>query len=160
MRRKDPSFPKEREAQARKRALATLARMRRTKMTLTVAARQENVDPRTVKKYFGPELSRPGGGGVIRVSKTDRRSRQMLVPTSRGNARTTVRGSEEASLLGRYMSAVGQFVDSGDTDQLDEFKGQSVGGHRLITDPETLTVLAQAGALQLDEIYAMPESFS
>jgi len=58
------------------------------------------------------------------------------------------------------MSAVGKYLRTGDTDALDVFEGQSIAGHRLITDPDTLSSLAQAGALQLDEIYALPESLS
>ena len=49
---------------------------------------------------------------------------------------------------------------TGDTDALEEFEGQSIAGHRLITDPVTLSGLARAGALQLDDIYAVPESSS
>jgi hypothetical protein len=84
----------------------------------------------------------------------------MLVPTAGGPARATIRGSEEASQLGRYMSAVGWYLRTGDTDALLEFEGQSIGGHRLITDPSTLNHLAEAGSLQLDSIYALPESSS
>ena len=58
------------------------------------------------------------------------------------------------------MSAVGQYLRTGKTEALHEFEGQSIAGHPLITDPDTLSSLAQAGALQLDEIYALPESSS
>jgi len=58
------------------------------------------------------------------------------------------------------MSAVGYFLRTGNAKRLKEFEGRSIAGHLLITDPETLTSLAQAGALQLDEIYAVPESSS
>jgi hypothetical protein len=84
----------------------------------------------------------------------------MLVPTTVGNAPIVVRGSKQASLLGRYMAAVGEYLRTGNTNVLNEFEGQSVGGQALITDPDTLSVLAQAGALTLDEIYALPESSS
>ena len=58
------------------------------------------------------------------------------------------------------MSAVGKYLRTGDSDVLDEFEGQSIAGHPLITDPDVLNSLAQAGALQLDSIYALPESSS
>jgi hypothetical protein len=90
--------------------------------------------------------------------KADRRRRKMLVPTKRGAKPVVVRGSRKASQLGRYMSAVGNFLRSGDTDALDEFEGLSIGGRKLITDPGILTSLAEAGALQLEEIYATPET--
>jgi lambda repressor-like predicted transcriptional regulator len=137
------------------RALHVLARMRRTGLTLTAAAREEHIDPRTVRKYLGPELRRRA-----RPSKTDRRRRDMLIPTALGTSPVTVRGSKQASLLGRYMSAVGKYLRTGEVGALAEFQGQSIGGHALITDPDTLSVVAQAGALTLDEIYAPPESSS
>ena len=79
----------------------------------------------------------------------------MLIPTSLGNSPEAVRGSKQASQLGRYMSAVSKYLRTGDVDGLAEFEGQSVAGHALITDPDILSSLAQAGALTLDEIYAV-----
>lgn len=93
-------------------------------------------------------------------NKADRRLRKMLLPTPRGTTPVIIRGSKQASKLGRYMSAVGQYLDNGRTDALKEFEGQSIGGHRLITDLTTLKYLAEFGALQLDSIYAPPESSS
>ena len=84
----------------------------------------------------------------------------MLIPTTIGNAPATVRGSKQASQLGRYMSAVGKYLRTGDVDGLAEFEGQSISGHVLITDADLLSSLAQAGALTLDEIYAVPEASS
>jgi hypothetical protein len=56
------------------------------------------------------------------------------------------------------MAAVGKFLRTGETEDLDEFEGQSIAGHRLITDPHELTELAEAGTLQLDSIYAVESS--
>lgn len=141
------------------KALHVLARKRRTGETLTAAAREEHIDARTVRKYLGIEL-RGFVAGRTRPTSADRRRRRMLVPTPRGPAPVTIHGSNQASQLGRYMSAVGKFLRTGDTDALDEFEGQSIAGHPLITDPDTLSSLAQGGALQLDAIYALPESSS
>ena len=141
------------------RALRALARMRRTGEPLTAAAREARIDPRTVKKYLAPEL-RGLADGRTQASRTDRRRRTMLVPTEQGTAPVVIRGSEQASLLGRYMSAVGKYLRTGDTEGLVEFEGQSIGEYTLVTDPEVLTTLAQAGSLELDSIYALPESSS
>jgi hypothetical protein len=141
------------------KALRVLARMRRTGETLTLAAREERIDPRTVRKHIGAELKGKEEGRAL-PTKTDRRRRNMLIPTSQGTEPVKIRGSEDASRLGRYMWAVGQYLKTGDTDALQEFDGQSIAGHRLITDPSTLNHLAEAGSLQLDSIYAPPESSS
>ncbi len=146
-------------AETHNRALHVLARMRRTGYSLTAASREEHIDPRTVRKYVGAELKKLSKGQT-QATKSDRRKRNMLIPTSLGPTPIVVHGSKQASQLGRYMSAVGKYLHTGDTDALEEFEGQSIAGHALITDPETLSVLAQAGALQLDEIYALPESSS
>jgi hypothetical protein len=82
----------------------------------------------------------------------------MLIPTTIGNAAVTVRGSKLASQLGKYMSAVGKYLRTGDAETLGRFEGKSIAGHALITDPDLLSSLAQAGALTLDEIYASPEA--
>lgn len=93
-------------------------------------------------------------------NKVDRRHRNMLIPTPHGTTPAVIRGSRQASQLGRYMSAVGQYLKTGNADALQEFEGHSIGGHRLITDPTTLNYLAESGSLQLDSIYALPESSS
>lgn len=137
------------------RAFHVLARMRRTGSSLTAAAWEEHIDPRTVRKYLRSELRDRG-----RPTKADRRSRPMLIPTSLGNAPVTVRGSRQSSELGKYMSAVGKYLRTGDAEGLAQFEGKSIAGHVLITDPDLLSSLAQAGALTLDEIYAVPEASS
>jgi hypothetical protein len=58
------------------------------------------------------------------------------------------------------MSAVSKYLRTGDVNGLAEFEGQSVADHVLITDPDLLSSLARAGALTLDEIYAVPEASS
>jgi hypothetical protein len=128
--------------------------------TPTAAARAEHIDLRTVKKNLGAEFWTLLREKHTRRTKPDRLDRAMRLPTARGISPVVVHGSNKASLLGRYMSAVGHYLRTGDTNGLNEFEGQSISGHRLITDPETLSSLAQAGALTLDEIYAMPESSS
>ncbi len=87
-------------------------------------------------------------------------TRRMLVPTTAGQVPVSIRGSKEASRVGRYMAAVGKYLRTGDTEPLAEFAGQSIAGHSLITDPDTLNSLAEAGTLQLDSIYALSESSS
>lgn len=145
----------------RRRVRRVARRMLKTGQPLTPAARAEHTDPRTVRGYLGAsELKRLIRKAKKRPSKFSRRRRRMLVPTTLGTTAITVRGSKQASLLGRYMSAVGYYLRTGGTKALAEFKGASIGGHGFITDPETLNILAEAGSLQLERIYALPESSS
>jgi hypothetical protein len=114
------------------RALHVLARMRRTGDSLTAAAREEHIDPRTVRKLLSADLKELAGGRT-KPTRADRRRRNMLIPTLRGMKPNTLRGSEEASQLGRYMSALGKYLKTGSTDALRKFEGQSIGGHRLLS---------------------------
>jgi hypothetical protein len=147
-------------AKAYGRALRVLARMRRTEAPLTAAAHQEHVDPRTVRKYLRADLKRIKKDGQTRPTKSDRRRRNMLIPTALGTSPAVVKGSRQATLLGRYMSVVGKYLRTGDTTGLSEFEGKSISGHTLLTDPSALSSLAEAGALQLEGIYSLPESAS
>lgn len=142
-----------RQRKTYERALHVLAKMRRTGATLTAAAKEEHIDPRTVRKYLKTELRGRG-----KPTKADRRKRRMRVPTAIGNVPETIRGSKQASQLGKYMSAVGKYLRTGDAAALADFEGKSIAGHVLITDLDILSSLAQAGALTLDEIYATPEA--
>ena len=74
------------------RALHVLARMRRAGETLTAAAREEHIDPRTVRNYLGSEL-RMGSGSKrkVRPTKADWRHRDMLIPTALGATPIAVR---------------------------------------------------------------------
>jgi hypothetical protein len=141
------------------KALRVLGNMRRTGKPLSAAAREQHMDARTVRKYLGTEL-KARGQGRAHPTKSDKRLRKMLVPTALGVSPVKVRGSKQASLLGKYMSAVGKYLRSGDIEALKEFEGKAISGNSLITDPQVLTALAQAGSLELDRIYALPGAAS
>jgi hypothetical protein len=145
---------KSQSEKARQRAILVLRRMRKTGASLASASRDEHIDPRTVRRYVGNELKQSSAGRPYRAAKHDRLSRNMLSPTEFGMEPITVRGSREASQLGKYLSAVGEYLRTGTSKALQKFKGKKIGGQALITDLELLRTLAQAGALQLEDIYA------
>lgn len=77
------------------------------------------------------------------------RSRQIVV---------TVGDFPSASLIGRYMSAVGNFRKSNDISLLQPFVGQSVTDisgkkHPFETNPNTLYRLASAGGETFEQVY-------
>jgi hypothetical protein len=66
--------------------------------------------------------------------------------------------SKSASLIGRYMSAVRQFLSTNDPKFLAEFKGQSVKDvrgkiYKFETDPNVLYRLSSAGGEPFEEMY-------
>lgn len=56
--------------------------------------------------------------------------------------------------LDTYLSAVGEYLRTGNSTALGKFKGKKISNQKLITDLAMLRTLAQAGALQLEDIYA------
>jgi hypothetical protein len=83
--------------------------------------------------------------------------RKMPIFSGGRQLAVTVR-SNSASLIGRYMLAVRQFLRSNDPKFLDEFKGRSVKdvrgkAHPFETDPNTLYRLSSAGNEPFEDIY-------
>jgi hypothetical protein len=95
------------------------------------------------------------GKGVWTVVR--RLPRKMPI-FSDGRQLTTVVNSKTASVIARYMSAVGKFLKSNDPKSLAEFKGVSVKDasgkvHPFETDPNTLYRLSSAGGEPFEEMY-------
>ncbi len=147
----------EREAQARERALAALALMRREGLTLTATARRELVDPRTVRRYAMSALRRDTPRSHYRAAAYDRIPRTLQVLTRGGTVPITVRDSRTASKIAGHMNAVKIYVTSGDTSALARFKGKSFQSsgviHPFITDPSVLDRLADSGNLPVNSLY-------
>jgi hypothetical protein len=62
---------------------------------------------------------------------------------------------EQASLAGSYWSyGYGGFLETGDTDRLDRFRGMSVGGYPLVTDADLIEDFYYAhGHVDFQEYY-------
>ncbi len=156
MRRRNTIPRTVREAQARERALATLALMRREGLALKVAAKAEHTSPRTVRRYVGSALRQRGLGERYRPTTHDRIPRALQIVTPRRTVPVTVRDSRTASRIGEYMNAVRMYVN-GDSSALDRFKGKTfqAGGktYPFITNPSQLDRLADAGDLAIEGLY-------
>ena len=70
-----------------------------------------------------------------------------------GYVPVTVRSSKQAQLASEHLIAVGRFLRTGDTEWLKPFIGKHVGGVELLTDPDRLRELADAGLVKLDALY-------
>jgi len=147
----------ERQAQARERALAVLALMRREKLSLRRAAQFEETDPRTVRRYVRSALQQASPRGRYRPTAYDRIARMLNVLTPTGPVAVIVRDSRTASRIGEYMNAVRTYVNTGDSSALDRFKGKTfqAGGktYTFITDSATLDRLGDARALATEGLY-------
>lgn len=148
----------QRERETRQRTIAALSRMRREKLSLAQACRLEHIKPSTFLRYAGKAVRQDKPGGRYRAAASDRLKRDLLIPTALGQVSVSVSGSKVATEIAKYQNAVARYLRKGDASELRRFKGKTVrvGGRRveLITDPTTLSALAQAGVLQFDQLYA------
>src|SRR5437870_860837 len=77
---------------ARDRALHALADVRRHGVSLSHAARDNDVTLRTVKRYVGAALLQNRPGERIRATKSDRLTRYLQIPTPDGPKEIKVKG--------------------------------------------------------------------
>ena len=147
-----------RQAETRNRAVQVLSRMRRDHLSLAEACRQEHIKPATVHRHVGRAIERDRPGGRYRASKSDRLRRDLQLPTALGPIPVPIRGSKKATQVSKYLNAVSRYLRHGDAGPLKRFQGMKVGPRgqqiELVTDPMTLSSLAHAGALHMDQLYA------
>jgi len=129
--------------------------MRREKISLAKAAKLEHIKQSTFLRYAGTAVYRSGPGKPWRATKSDRLSAKMTVLTLQGPVFEVVRGSVERTRLGLYDIALRKFRagEDGAVEELKKFEGQTVAGHVLITEPNLLIQLEEAGQLDFDELY-------
>jgi hypothetical protein len=148
----------EREANARERALAVLANMRRKHVSLATASRLEHIKPTTVRRYVGSAVRQDKPGGRFRATKGDRFRRDLQIPSENGPITVPIYGSKNGENISKYLNAVAHYLRTGDQARLRPFKGKAlkVGGKRikLLTDPRALLRLAEADLLHFDQLYA------
>jgi hypothetical protein len=138
-----------------------LSRLRGRKEPLSTIVQEFGTTVRTVVKNH-PEYFQKVRGRWVAAQGADRLPRPMQLLDDKGRRPGVVRGSKAASLLGRYNSALSKFLSGtdrygGDESLLLPFRGKRVGGVELLTDPEKLFELAQAGELSFgDDLYSAP----
>jgi hypothetical protein len=154
MRRNSKLPQNKRQAQARERALRALSAMRRG-ASISRAARENGVTPRTIKRYAGGALVQDRPGGRIRTTKSDRLLRYLQIPGPNGPIEISVQGSKAASEVARYKAAVNRFL-GGDRNALAEWRGRKIAGVELITTGHILVDQADKGLLP----YALYRSLS
>jgi len=143
-----------------KRSAHVVSDMRRRHISLRQASAENHIDPRTVRGQVGSTLrKRPNGQYAARP--TDRLLRVLIIPDEQGNGISEIatRDSRQASKLSRYWQAVEEYRDTGDTSALRQFTGKYIidaNGRRvvLLTDTAALDLLADAGALSFESLYA------
>jgi excisionase family DNA binding protein len=144
-----------RQSVSHRKARAALGAMRRLGLSLNKAAKQEHIKPQTVLRHVGKALYRNGPGKPWKATKNDRLPEKVMVLTKQGPILTVVRSSIERTRLSRYYVVLRKWraAEDGAAEELLEFEGLKVAGHVLITDPDTLIRLEEAGQLDFDAFY-------
>jgi hypothetical protein len=138
-------------------ALHALSLMRAKGISLSKAAKEFQVSPRTVLKVAAGAMVKQTNGRY-RASPFDRLRRRMWFIVENGQVAVEVRSSKTASLIARHADAVQQFLQHrAGPEILDEFRGKSVkvGKERyeFVTDPYVLKRWGNAGP-GYEDIYA------
>ena len=134
-----------RENEQRITAARVVAAQRRDpELSLRDAAAHEGLRPATVLRYFG-RWYQPDPTGSLRPLPVDREPFLMNVYSTRGIVEVEVPDSDSRTLIGHHTSAVWRYRDTGDTAQLDAFRGLRVAGVRLETNPDRLLRLLMTG---------------
>jgi hypothetical protein len=151
MRRRNAIPRNAQQAQARERALATLALMRREDVPFGKAAKAYGTTPKTVYRYVGSALLQAGHRKRYRATPFDRFARIMNVISPEGSQTRTIRDSRTASRIAAHSNAVKQYLGGRDVSVLKPFIGKSfrVSGMtiRFVTDPTILEHLGDADEL-------------
>lgn len=144
-------LPHERETYEHK---LELVRLLREKIPPRKAEKLAHSKIANSQKYLGSTIRRNRRGKII-VTPADRLYRRMTVISPDGTVTVEVRGSRAASLIGRHHNAVQDFIATRDPAVLRDFRGKSVGGHELATDPTLLRRLGREGELDFPDVYEL-----
>jgi hypothetical protein len=128
------------EQLARERALEVLSEARRSSRSLSRLSREHNISAKAVLKATNGFKKIKGRW---KANKTDRISRIMAINEDGKEVYIEVTNSRYASIIGRYQSAVKEYLNTGKTEVLAEFEGMKVKDssgkwHTLETNPDAI----------------------
>lgn len=155
----DQFFTKSEEFQDRwNRATHVLSKMRADGVSLRQAAREFEIDPRTVVRWGGSGL-RKRANGLYAAKASDRLLRVLVIPAKEGLREVAVRDSRAASEIAKYSDAVQRYLQKGDRSAIRGFRRKRItdaDGARvpLVTDLDELDRLGSAGVLSFESLYA------
>jgi len=95
--------------------------------------------------------SRAHGGSRYKGER--RYSANLNILSFDGYVPVLVHSFKKAQLASQHLNAVGRFLRTDDVGLLKPFDGKRVGGVELLTDPDRLHILADAGLVKLDGLY-------
>lgn len=125
-------------------------------MTLAEAAREAGVSAQRLRNEAASKglIQKKGNRWQIKPRLT----RTMLVFSQQQSFNLTISQKKQATAIGRYMSAVGDFLRTNDVDFLTPFIGKSIKdatgkSYSLETDPNALYRINASGADTFEQVY-------
>ena len=138
------------------RSLALLSDLRRREAPYTKLLRKHGLDSRTARAHLGRDLVGGGRGKPVRATKSDRRVRLLMFPTSSGDVPRQIRGSQSATKLSEFFQDRDRLLRGKMSEQEFEAKWRSVhvAGEELFAYASAILTMADADELKLDNLYA------
>jgi hypothetical protein len=137
----------ERSQSTRAKALHVLSDLRRDpKLTLTQAAKNREVSPRSIRKYIESQLKQERPGGKLRVTASDRLRATLHIQSTKPDVLIPIqtKSSRERYLVGEWFASINEAA-RGDFDRLHKFpKGTVIGGVQLPTDAYEVQLILEA----------------
>ena len=137
----------ERSQSSRAKALHVLSDLRRDpKLTLSQAAKNREVSPRSIRKYIGSQLKQERSGGKLRVTSSDRLRATLHIPSTKPDVLIPIhtKTSSERHLVGEWFASINEAA-SGNFDRLNRFpKGLVIDGVLLPTDSQEVQQILEA----------------
>lgn len=137
----------ERSRSTRAKAFHVLSDLRRNpELTVTQAARNREISPRSVRKYIGSQLKQERSGAKLRVTTSDLLRATLHIPSTKPDVLIPIhtKNSRERYLVGEWFASINE-ASRGDFARLDRFpKGTVIDGVLLPTDSEEVQQILEA----------------
>ena len=145
-----------RQKAARERALTLLSDLRRGESSYSELLRKHHLDTRTARRYLGRDLIGGTNGKRVRPSKSDRRIRELMLPTLVGDVPVLIRSSKDATKLSEFFQDRDKLLRGKLTsaDFEAKWRGVRVAGKELFADATAILHMANAGELKVENLYA------
>jgi len=128
------------------KSLHVVADLRRDpELTLSQAAKNRDVSPRSVRKYVASEL-KEDSSGRIRVTKSDRLRATLHIPSTKPDVLIPIhtQSSRERYLVGEWFASLNEAA-RGDFERLNRFpKGIVIDGVMLATEAREIQKILEA----------------
>jgi hypothetical protein len=135
-----------------------ISKMRADRVSLREASREFGLDPRIVIR-LGKSALRKRKNGQYAAKPADNLLRVLAMPTANGVHEVAIRGSKQATQVGKYWAAVQKYLQTGNTSALAKFRRTHIrdaSGKKipLILDTGVIDQLGSAGVLSFESLYA------